>query len=722
MERAQSDSGVRASHALSTMFHPRAVALVGASGRPEALLARPLRYLRAQGYAGDIFPVNPGYTELDGRPCYPSLAALPGPVDLVLIMVPAVAAPDVVRQAGAIGATAAVVFASGFAETGPEGAALQEELRAAARDSGVRVLGPNCQGLLYASNGLAATFTAAADRPLTAPSGVAYVGQSGAVGGSILDLAEEMGLGLSAWVSTGNQADLDLVEVASVLVDDPDIDVCMLYIEAMADGAAYCELARRAQANNTRLIVLRAGRSHAGRRAVASHTGAMVADDAGFVLASERFGVMVVDDVDDLLATAALARAAALPRGRRVAVVTTSGGAGGLAADRLEDQGLNLPELTAPTQARLEPLIPAFGALANPVDVTAQLFNQGAHAFADVCRIVAEDPDVDAVAVLLTMVVGEPAAALADDLLKSAADLDKPLLVAWLAGHQLTVDGRRVFRDAGIPIFSSVASLSRVLAVLASGGTRALSAEASAPVEPPWVASLGTLASSATPLTQLGPEILDAAGIAQPRSLIATTRDEAAAAAEQVGTCAMKLHAPELAHKSDVGGVALGVTAADAAATFDRLLGAARDHGVDAAGVQLQQMVPSGLELIVGVVRATDGFPPLLTVGMGGVTTEIYRDVVSAFAPVGRNEAVAMLGRLQAWPLLDGFRGAPPVDVDAAADAVVALSWAAVALGDAVAEMEINPLIVAPAGAGAVAVDVLVRTGDHPDLNERPHH
>lgn len=698
---------------LMRMFRPRAVALVGVSGRADSILARPLRYLRKHGFAGDVYPVNPRYEELDGRPCYPSLADVPTPIDLVLVMVPAAQAPEVVREAGRAGAAAAIVFSSGFAETGADGAALQRELQEAARTSGVRVLGPNCQGLLHASNGLTATFTAAADRTMPPPSGVAYVGQSGAVGGSVLDLAAEMGLGLSAWVSTGNQADLDVAEVATALLADPDIAVIMLYVEALGDGAAYRKLAERAHASAKHLVVLRAGRSQAGRRAVASHTGAMLADDTGFVLTSRRYGVLVVDDVDDLLAVAATLSSTPSPRGPRVAVVTTSGGAGGLAADRLEDHQLAMPELAAATQAALAPHIPAFGALANPVDVTAQLFNQDVHAFGDVCRIVAGDHDVDAVVVLLTMITGDAAATLAEDLVKTIATLDKPLLVVWLAGHELTGEARRIFHDASIPVFNSIAGVARVLSIIAPPASDPVPhrfPSASLPQAPPGLQRLRSLARSVHRREDLGAAILDAVGIAQPASELATSAGEAAAAASRLGVTAMKVQAAGLAHKSDVGGVALGVSPQEADAAYRALMetAASRDlAGVD--GVQLQQMVAPGLELIVGAIGGRDGFPGVVTVGFGGVATEIYRDIATALAPVEAAGAEAMLRELRAWPLLAGFRGAAPADVEATVAAIVAVGWAITALQGQVDEIEINPLIVASQGGGAVAVDVLVR-------------
>lgn len=692
---------------LDRMLRPRGVALVGVSGRPGNPMARPLRYLREHGFAGGIYPVNPGYSELEGLPCYPSLADVPDPVDLVLVLVPAERAVDAVRAAGAAGAAVAVVFASGFAETGEAGAAAQQALVDAGRAAGVRVLGPNCQGLVHAPSGLVATFTAAADRPLPAGAGAAYVGQSGAVGGSILDLATEMGLGLTAWVSTGNQADLDLVEVSAGLLTDPAVRVLMLYVEAVGDGAAFTALARQARAAGKHLVVLRSGRSSAGRRAAASHTGSMVGDDAGFVLTARRHGVVLVDDIGELLAVAATLTTMRPSRGRRVAVVTTSGGAGSLAADRCEDSDLELPELCPATQDRLRPLIPSFGALANPVDVTAQLFNRGAHAFGDVCRIVADDPDVDVVAVLLTMVVGEAGAELAEDLVATAGALAKPLLVAWLAGQELTTRGREVFRAAGIPVFGSVGELARTAALLAPPAE---------PAVPPVL-----LATPSAPDVQLlqavlgdGPGLLDAIGVRQPRSVLVTSGPQAREEVARLGAPAvLKLQAGGLAHKSDVGGVRLGVAESAAERVFDELRAAATAHGVgDLAGVLVQEVVPPGTELILGVTAGGDGFAPLVTVGMGGVTTELYGDVVSELAPVSPAQAYAMLRRLRGWPLLAGFRGGAPADVEAAVDALVRVGQAAAAAGPRLAELEVNPLIVAPAGRGAVAVDVLVRLAD----------
>ncbi|MEJ2885970.1 acetate--CoA ligase family protein [Actinomycetospora aeridis] len=649
---------------------PRSVALIGATGRADNPMARPLRWLTGRGFAGRVHPVNPKYAELGGVPCVSSLAEIDGGVDLALALVPAERAAAAVTEAGAAGAAAVVVFASGFAEVGDEGRALQDELVAAARAAGTRVLGPNCQGLYDARSRLFATFTGAGERPLTGSSGIAYVGQSGAIGGSVLDVAAERGLDLSAWVSTGNEADVSLTEIGRHLVADPEITVLTVYAESLPDPDDYAALAAEARVHGTALVVLRSGRSAAGRRAAVSHTGAMLGDDTAFRLVSRRYGVVLVDDVEELLAAATMLRGRHGPAGRAVGLVTSSGGAGILAADRASEAGLTVPELTAETQEKLARLVPAFGAVANPVDVTAQLFNDGGE-FGEVCGIVRADASVDAVLVLLTMLVGETAMALARDLAATVAEQGPdapPVAVVWMAGEDGTAPARALLREAGIPVFSSIALAVRVLdAVAAPLGA--------APAD----------VRAADPGPGDGWALLDALGVRRPASVRSS---DAAADVEALGGVAV-LKAEGLDHKTEACAVRLGVTTADAASVHAELSAL---PGV--TGVLVQEQVPAGVELLVAVDGGRDGWPPVLTVGHGGTATEVHRDVVHALAPVTPETARAMLQSLRCWPLLAGHRGAPGVDVEAAVDAVVRLSRASAVPG--LGELEVNPLLLLP--------------------------
>lgn len=685
----------------SRVLAPRSVALVGATGRADNPMARPLRWLTERGFAGRVHPVNPKYDELGGVPCAAALADVPGGVDLVLALVPAERAVAAVTEAGAAGAAAVVVFASGFAEVGAEGRARQDELVAAARAAGTRVLGPNCQGLYDARSRLFATFTGAGERALTGSSGIAYVGQSGAIGGVVLDVTAERGLDLTAWVSTGNEADVTLTEVGRHLVADPEIDVLTVYAESLPDPDEYAALAAEAAAAGTALVVLRSGRSAAGRRAAVSHTGAMLGDDTAFTLVSRRHGVVLVDDVEELLAAATLLRGRRAPAGRRLGLVTSSGGAGILAADRASEAGLAVPELTAETQEKLTRLVPAFGAVANPVDVTAQLFNVGG-GFGEVCGLVRADGAVDVVLVLLTMLVGDTATALAHELAGTVAEQGPdapPVAVVWMAGEDGTGPARAVLRAAGVPVFSSVALAVRVLDAVA-----------------PRPAPAGAAPAATHPFGPVpgdGWALLDALGVARPRASVRTDPEGTVAAVRELdGRAVLKAVVPGLAHKTEAGAVRLDVTAEAAAAVHAELTALP-----GCTGVLVQERVPAGVELLVAVDGGREGWPPVLTVGHGGTATEVHRDVAHALAPVDEATARALLASLRCWPLLAGHRGAPGVDLDAAVAAVVRISRAAAVPG--LGELEVNPLVLLPGGRTNDAASPASLTPDHGEHADR---
>jgi acyl-CoA synthetase (NDP forming) len=689
--------------ALQALFEPSAVAILGASGRADNPFARPLAYLTELGFKGAVYPVNPGYTELHGLPCFPSLDDVPGPVDLVLMLVPAAAAVAAVPAAARAGATAAVVFASGFAEVGPAGVALQAELARAGREHGVRILGPNCQGIAHLPTGLAATFTAAVAGGFPeSSSGVAYVGQSGAVGGSVLDLARERGLGLSSWASTGNQADLTTLDLAEELLERPEIRVLALYLESLPPGEQFVRVAVRAQALGKSIVVLRSGQSAAGKRAAASHTGAIIGDEPGLDALARRTGLVLVDDVDELLDAAHCLSAMPRPTGNRVAVVTTSGGAGSLAADHADRRGLVVPELDAAVQGRLAAVVPDFGAVANPVDVTAQLFNPKSEAsFADVCTLVGADESVDAIVAVLTMVTGELAERVAEQLVDALRAATKPVVVVWLAGQAETAEARAVLRAAELPVFASVARAMDLVAKLRAPGRQVVRSVG-------LPAQVAAALTGRTTLTEAaGAAVLDAIGVPRPAGGLAHSADEADALADVLGgDVVLKVQSPSILHKTDVGGVRVGVPPADVPSTYAELAALAPS---DLEGVLVQARLAPGQELIVGAVGSETGFPPVVTVGFGGVGAEVYADVVTRLAPVDHDEALDMIGSLRGARLLQGFRGRPAADVRAAADVVVRVSELAAGIGASLAEAEINPLIVHEEGGGAHAADFLLR-------------
>lgn len=700
---------------LDALFGPRSIAIVGASGRPGSPYARPLHYLQKYGFTGPVYPVNPRHREVGGLRCVPALADIPDPVDQVLVLTPARDAVDVVREAGVAGARSAVVFSSGFAESGGGGRALQEELAKAARASGVRLLGPNSQGLAFVPTALACTFTGALEGTLPAPTGVAYVGESGAIGGAILDQARECGLGMTAWVSTGNSADVGPVEAARYLLDLAGIEVIMLYLESAVDGAGYRQLAEQAAELGKHLVVLRAGRSAASRRAVASHTGAMLSPLRAFDLVSDSAGVTVVHDTDELLATAYALSALPLPGGSRVGIVTTSGGAGSLMADACAEHGLTVDPLPEAARARLAELVPDFGAVANPVDVTAQVIAGGDQGFCDVCEIVARSDDIDIAVVLGTNLTGDLGARLAAGLVPVVTRAGKPVLVSWMAGHEPARQAREVFVRSRVPVFRGQRDVARTAqALLARGAARRRVQRPHARRPPPDLA--GVFPHAGVLVEAEGIELLDEAGICHPPSVLATDAAAAASAARKIGgPVVMKVQSRSILHKTDVGGVQLDVPPGQAAEVYSEL---AALGGGETIGVLVQATAPPGVELLVGATASGYGFPPVLTVGLGGSEAELHQDVASACLPVEPGEARRLLLSLRAAPLLTGYRGRPAADLDAAADVLVRLGRLVERLGSRFREIEINPLVVAPAGRGGQALDVLVRL--EPEMSTGP--
>ncbi len=698
---------------VDALFRPESIAIVGASENIDRISGRLLYYLERHGYANPIYPINPRRNEVRGLTCYPSLLDVPEPIDLVLVMLAAEQSIDVIRQAGQIGARAAVVYGSGFAETGPEGKSLQEQLSAAAREEGVRVLGPNCQGVINLAEGVAASFTRSLDLMPLRVGSVAYLGQSGALGGSVLNLAQERGLGFSAWVSTGNQADLDVLDLAEVLVEDERTQVFAVYLETPPDGERYRLVARKIRQAGKYLVVLRSGRSAAGHRAVASHTGAMLSPGVAFELASAREGAILVDDVDELIDAAFMLSVSPVPEGRRVGIVTSSGGAGILAADRCEMSGLEVPELPARVQDRLETLIPPFGALTNPADVTAQLFSEmdsgRPELFREVCLAVGDA--VDILIVTLTMLTGDSARRLAEDLVAVGQTLNKPLLIAWLVGDKLGEPAKAVLAKAGLPVFSSPGAAVSTIAKLV--GRRIETGPAGSWRESEKPVDLSPLLTRPVILEGEGIDVLQALGIPYPPGQTVTSAEEAAVAAEELGDgLVFKVQSPDLLHKTDVDGVRLGVAPEDAPRVYEELVSHIATVAPHATvhGVLVQAMAPpGGQELILGVTQ-DPAFGPLLTLGFGGAGAEIYRDVLSEVLPLSHAVAYDLLESLTGAPLLKGFRGRPPADVEALVDAVCRVASAVGASGDRIEEFEINPLIVYPEGEGVLAVDLLIRT------------
>ena len=696
----------------ASFFAPRGIVIVGVSRDPSKLGFGLIRNLVKSGYAGALHLVNPkGGTILD-HPVYPDVASVPDPADLAIIAAPAPAVMDTLRAVHARGIRAAIIASAGFKEVGAEGAALEAELGALARELGVRIVGPNCIGIADMHLPMDTTFL---PPPATAPGEIAFISHSGAVCGAVTDLANGRGFGFSKLVSLGNQVDLTETDFLEALADDPRTSVITLYMEGVGDGRRFVDAASRV-ARQKPVLAIKVGRSAGGRRAASSHTGALAGAEEGFDAAFRRSGVIRVDTLEQLFDWARALAWCPLPRGRAVAILTNAGGPGVLAADVVESNGLELANLTEDTRAALRRLLPAAASVANPVDMLAAA---NAELFATCLGILLADPNVHGVAVLTPPPPMTPPEAVAAALLPVIRGSAKPVVVGLL-GASLVRPAAQLLADARIAVYSFPEQTISALGVLARRAEWL--AAAAPPAAEPSVrgkAAWEALERARLALGEAGgwlpPEdaaaVLEAYGIAVPRIQAAGSAAQAAEMARTMGfPVAMKLASPDITHKSDVGGVVLGLGSREAVeGAFETVMRAAKKARPDARllGVHLQKMLPPGQEVIVGAVRDPQ-FGPLVMFGSGGVEVEGLKDVTFALAPLPRAEAEAMLERTWAGRKLRGFRNLASADRDAVLDVLVRLARLAADFPE-IAEVEVNPLRALAAGQGAVAVDVRIR-------------
>jgi acyl-CoA synthetase (NDP forming) len=681
---------------LGPLFAPRAVALVGIPGDPERPGARPLHFLRRHGYAGGLYPVHPRHAEIGGLRAYRSLLAVPRPVDVAWIGLPAGQAPEAVRECGRAGIPFAVVLGAGFAETGADGEAAQARLLAAAGEAGVRLVGPNTVGFLNAWDGVALTFSTAGEVPALVPGPVALLSQSGGTGGCLLNRAVDRGLGVGLFVSTGNEADLTLADYVEWLVADGRARAVACLVEQVRAPARFAAAVRAAAARGVAVAALKLGASPAGARAARSHTGSLVGRRDAWQAWARAVGLLEVGAPEHLVETANLLARAPAPGGSGLAMVTSSGGMAVLLADGLESRGFRFVPLAAETRARLGRLAPAYAALGNPVDVTAGLPEP---IFGDVLAAVTADPGVDLVVVPLTMATAAGGLARAEQVVRGTAAGAKPVAVCW-PGGSLVAAGRRRLDAAGVPLFDSVASCAAGVGALRDFH-RARPPAPAPPAPPP---RLPPLPAGAGPLGWAAVRaLLEAAGLpAAPEVVVAS-----AAAAREVAPrlpypVAVKVLGP--LHRTEVDGVRLDVRAPEA---FLAAVEALLPRG---EGCLVQPMV-AGVEVLVGAFRDA-ALGPLVLVAPGGVETDLQAERALWPAPAGPAEAAALLDGCPGLAArLAGYRGRPGGDRRALADVVVRASRLAAALGERLEAMDLNPVMAGPSAATVVDARVVLAGG-----------
>ena len=689
---------------LQALLAPRSIAVLGASSDPGKLNGRVLKYLRDKGYAGRVFPINPKYTAIGDLPCYADVAALPEAVDLAVIALPARQVAGAIRACGRANIPAAIVFSSGFSETGSEGRVLESELVRAAREAGVRMLGPNNLGLINAFERVLATFSQYANGET--PAGpIGFVTQSGAFGTAIAALARRRGLGLGYFVNTGNEADISLAEVMAEVIADERIRVGAGYIEGFKDGPGMLALAEAALALGKPLVLTKVGRSAAGARAAASHTGSLAGADAVFDGITRQFGIVRARNEEHMLDLAEVMAACALPAGAGVGMITQSGGAGVLMADRAEELGLSVPTLAEATQARLRPVIPGFGATGNPVDVTAQFLANPSILRESVIAVL-EDPGVH-IAIVWLQLMESSVDMLVGIFEQIKAQAKKPFVVCWVAAPEaaltaLRARGIAVLRGAD-PAIDAVAGLIRYAETrrnwLANAGERA----ALKLPAPAFAAARGPVNSVE------GARLLAQAGVRLAPHALAQSADAAVAAAIRLGyPVALKIESADILHKTEAGGVHLDIANADAVrSAYAALDASARAYKPDARieGVLVQAMFKGDVEFVIGLQR-DPVFGTVIMAGLGGVLIEVLKDVAFRKAPVSVAEALRMLDELRGRAVLDGLRGKPPVHRARLAQLISAVSCFGAAAGERLRELDLNPVLLSR--EDAVAVDWLM--------------
>ncbi|WP_382325480.1 acetate--CoA ligase family protein [Hydrogenophaga sp. UC242_50] len=697
--------GTATPRSLAALLDPRSVAILGASSDATKIGGRPLKFLRTHGFDGPIYPVNPRATEVQGLPAYAALADIPAPVDHAIIALPAHAVLPAVRSCAERGVRAVTVFSSGFAEVDEAGRAAQAELGAIARDSGMRILGPNCMGFMNLRTGFLGTFAFMVDLGLPPLGRVALVSQSGAFGGQALVMAREQGLPLGAWVTTGNECDVELADCIAHLAQDPGTDVIMGYMEGCKTPARLIEALALAQDAGKPVIMVKAGRSDVGRAAVQSHTGALAGDDRVFDALFKEYGVHRAHSVEDFFDVARACATGLLPREGRVGVFTVSGGIGVLTADAAEQHGLTLTPLPAPAQARLQALLP-HASVRNPVDGTAQIWAD-MRVFETFVRTLLAEGDHECVLLFLTAMPHAPhlQQPLAEILTRLRHEFPQVLMVlSMLAPPALA----QQMQAAGYLLFEDTTRAMRAVAALRSlaQARRRGPAQRATPGPLPDVSGLAEARTEHAVKQRLA-----TCGITVPDERMATTEQEAIDAARQVGyPVALKVLSPDIVHKTEVGGVALGLADEHAvSAAWRQMMARVRREAPEARieGALVTAMAGPGLDFIVGT-QQDPIFGPVVMAGLGGVFVELFNDVALRLAPVSHEQAHAMLRELRSHALLQGHRGAPAADVDALADTIVRLSQLAVSQAATVESIEINPLRVFAAGQGAVALDAVV--------------
>ncbi len=690
---------------ISALLSPNSVALVGASDDVTRIGGRPLRYLRESGFAGAVYPVNPKRETVQGLKAYASIGVLPQAPDVAILAVPAAATVQAVRECAERGVKAAIVFSAGFAETDEAGRAMQDEMIGIARESGMRLLGPNCLGVFNSSIGFYGTFSAMLDSGLVTPGPIGIVSQSGAYGSHLMYLARLRGLGMNHLVTTGNECDINVAEALRWMVEQPDINVVMAYAEGIRDRDTFIEALEIARERRKAIVFMKVGRSEVGAHAVSSHTAALAGSDAVFDAVFRQYGVWRASTTAEQIDIAAACSRGVYPKSNSLGIFTMSGGFGIQMADDAETAGLDVKPMPEKAQQELKAMLP-YASPVNPVDATAQAVTD-LPLMTSFISAMLEKGDYGFFAGIFGSGPASPtfSGKLRQALETAAASSRDTIMALTMTAPDEIV---RTYEDKGFIVAQDGSALMKTLGAMvhfkesfdrAAGRKLDLS-----PGEKIALSGESLSEREAKP-------ILAKAGVTFPKEALINPGDDAGVVSASVGfPVVLKISSPDIAHKTEIGGVIVGVKdeteAREAAAT---IFARARERRPDARveGILVSPMISGGVEIIAGVVR-DPAFGPVVMFGLGGVFVEVLKDVTFRAAPFDVPEAHRMIREIRGFAMLEGVRGAAPSDIDALAKMLSALSAFAAANADTVESIDLNPVRVMEKGKGVVALDALI--------------
>lgn len=698
---------------LRKLVSPTSIVVVGASTDTKRVGGEIVLNLKTGGFRGDVFPVNPKYREICGYSCFPDVTAIDRAADMAVVAVNAEQVPNVIRDCGRAGISIAVVLSSGFGEAGTSGMELQRELDEVIAESGVRIVGPNCIGLMNVRQHMYCGFGPGFRNHGISKGPVAMVTQSGGYGFSVVGLCNHQGIGFSQIISTGNECDLSTADLIDYVLDDDEIKVVVTYIEGVKDGRRFLEVGQKALACGKPILCWKVGNSAVARNAVASHTANLSAPYELFKTAFSESGYIEIREIEDLVDIARGFLGGRIPKGRRVAVVTTSGGSGVLMADRCDEARLTLPEPPLTLLESISSILPPHSAVSNPVDMTAQVGDDAA-AFNRVVKAFVDSPAYDQILVRYGAVQGVNAPAWATGIVSMAQTTEKPVLVAWSRVPDPASKALQILEEGGVPWFVTPGRTVTAAAALGDFHFRQARLQQSVigPDErlskvsidlPPGTSVLGEHASK---------KVIAAYGIPVVSEKLFNPAEIEKLEQSPFGfPLVVKIESPDIAHKTEAGAVITGIRSLpELRQAAVKVVSSAKMHFPDAIiqGVLVQQTC-SGMELILGAF-VDDCFGPVVILGLGGIHAEVLKDVTRRFAPISRASAREMIFELRAAPLFSGYRGMPPLDVEALADVIFRLSHLISHHKDRIREIDINPLFVGPMGTGVVAADALIIT------------